>query len=244
VQYAIKDGEIFILEVNPRASRTVPFVAKVIGCPVAKIAARLMAGEKLKEFRLKPAKLRHIGVKEAVFPFARFPGVDTILGPEMRSTGEVMGLDRDHALAFAKSQLGAGTGVPSSGTAFVSVRDSDKPRILDAARTLADLGFRITATSGTQRFLADNGITCSRVNKVLEGRPHVVDLIKNGEVDLVINTTEGAKAIEDSRSLRRAALIGKVPYYTTLAGALAAVRAIAALKAGALEVRPLQAYFS
>jgi len=244
VQYAIKDGEIFILEVNPRASRTVPFVAKVIGRPIAKIAARLMAGEKLKSFGLKPAKLGHIGVKEAVFPFARFPGVDTILGPEMRSTGEVMGLDRDHALAFAKSQLGAGTGVPSSGTAFISVRDGDKPRILAAARQLADLGFRITATSGTQRFLSEKGLSCSRVNKVLEGRPHVVDLIKNGEVDLVINTTEGAKAIEDSRSLRRAALIGKVPYYTTLAGALAAVRAIAALKAGALEVRPLQAYFT
>ncbi len=244
VQYAIKDGEIFILEVNPRASRTVPFVAKVTGRPIAKIAARLMAGEKLKSFALKPVGLRHIGVKEAVFPFARFPGVDTILGPEMRSTGEVMGLDRDHALAFAKSQLGAGTAVPSSGTAFISVRDSDKPRILGAARNLADLGFRIVATSGTQRFLSENGITCSRVNKVLEGRPHVVDLIKNGEVDLVINTTEGAKAIEDLRSLRRAALIGKVPYYTTLAGALAAVRAIAALKAGALEVRPLQAYFT
>jgi carbamoyl-phosphate synthase large subunit len=243
VQYAIKDGEIFILEVNPRASRTVPFVAKVIGRPIAKIAARLMAGEKLKDFKLKPQKLGHIGVKEAVFPFARFPGVDTILGPEMRSTGEVMGLDRDHALAFAKSQLGAGTGIPRSGTAFISLRDSDKPRILAAARTLSRLGFRITATSGTQRFLAENGISCTRVNKVLEGRPHVVDLIKNGEIDLVFNTTEGAKALEDSKSLRRAALLGKVPYYTTLAGALAAVRAIVAYQAGALEVRPLQAYF-
>jgi carbamoyl-phosphate synthase large subunit len=202
-----------------------------------------MAGEKLKDFKLKPQKLGHIGVKEAVFPFARFPGVDTILGPEMRSTGEVMGLDRDHALAFAKSQLGAGTGIPRSGTAFISLRDSDKPRILAAARTLSRLGFRITATSGTQRFLAENGISCTRVNKVLEGRPHVVDLIKNGEIDLVFNTTEGAKALEDSKSLRRAALLGKVPYYTTLAGALAAVRAIVAYQAGALEVRPLQAYF-
>jgi carbamoyl-phosphate synthase large subunit len=203
-----------------------------------------MAGEKLADFKLKAPKLDHIGVKEAVFPFARFPGVDTILGPEMRSTGEVMGLDRDHALAFAKSQLGAGTGVPLIGTAFISVRDSDKSRIVSAARTLADLGFRLTATSGTQRYLAENGIACSRVNKVLEGRPHVVDLIKNGEIDLVFNTTEGAKALEDSKSLRRAALVGKVPYYTTLAGALQAVRAIAALKAGGLEVRPLQAYFN
>jgi carbamoyl-phosphate synthase large subunit len=243
VQYAIKEGEIFILEVNPRASRTVPFVAKVIGRPIAKIAARLMAGEPLAKFKLKPQKLGHIGVKEAVFPFARFPGVDTILGPEMRSTGEAMGLDRDHALAFAKSQLGAGTGVPKSGTAFISVRDSDKPRILPAVRSLAALGFRITATSGTQRYLAEHGIECTRVNKVLEGRPHVVDLIKNGEIDLVFNTTEGAKALEDSKSLRRAALLDHIPYYTTLSGALAAVRAIAAYEAGSLEVRPLQQYF-
>ncbi len=242
VQYAIKDGVIHVLEVNPRASRTVPFVAKVIGEPIAKIAARLMAGEPLASFGLKARKLDHFGVKEAVFPFARFPGVDTVLGPEMRSTGEVMGLDRDYDIAFAKSQLGAGAGMPVSGTAFISVRDSDKPRVLTAAKTLAETGFRITATGGTQRFLAERGIACTKVNKVLEGRPHIVDMIKNGEIHLVINTTEGAQALEDSRSLRRAALLGKVPYYTTLAGALAAARALVAYKAKSLDVSPLQAY--
>ncbi|QPC42438.1 carbamoyl-phosphate synthase large subunit [Kaustia mangrovi] len=242
VQYAIKDGDIYVLEVNPRASRTVPFVAKVIGEPIAKIAARLMAGEPLSGFGLVSRPLKHIGVKEAVFPFARFPGVDTVLGPEMRSTGEVMGLDRDYATAFAKSQLGSGTQVPVSGTAFVSVRESDKPRILDAARTLVGLGFRIIATGGTQRYLSEHGIECTKVNKVLEGRPHIVDAMKNGEVQLVFNTTEGAKALEDSKSIRRTALIHKIPYYTTLSGALAATRAIAAYKAGTLEVTPLQDY--
>jgi len=242
VQYAIKDGQIYVLEVNPRASRTVPFVAKVIGRPIAKIAARVMAGESLASFGLRPEPLGHVGVKEAVFPFARFPGVDTVLGPEMRSTGEVMGLDRDYATAFAKSQLGSGTRVPTSGTVFVSVRDGDKPRIVETMRLLADLGFRIIATAGTGRFLQEHGIACSKINKVLEGRPHIVDAIKNGEVDLVINTTEGAQALGDSRSLRRAALLHKVPYYTTLAGAAAAVQGIKAYSGGALEVRPLQSY--
>jgi carbamoyl-phosphate synthase large subunit len=241
-QYAVKDGDVYVLEVNPRASRTVPFVAKVIGRPFAKIAARIMAGESLESFRLDPPVLNHVGVKEAVFPFARFPGVDTVLGPEMRSTGEVMGIDRDYAIAFAKSQLGAGVGVPVSGTAFVSVRDGDKTRIVPAVRTLIDIGFEIIATSGTQRFLAANGLACSKVNKVLEGRPNVVDLIKNGDVQLVFNTTEGAKALEDSKSLRRAALLAKVPYYTTLTGALAAAQAIAAYRAHSLDVRTLQDY--
>jgi carbamoyl-phosphate synthase large subunit len=243
VQYAIKDDTIYVLEVNPRASRTVPFVAKVIGEPIAKIAARIMAGESLASFGLVRKDLKHIAVKEAVFPFARFPGVDTVLGPEMRSTGEVIGLDRDYAVAFAKSQLGGGTKVPIEGTLFVSVRDEDKPRIMDAVRLLATLGFSILATDGTQRFLAENGVAAKRINKVLEGRPHIVDAIKNGEVHLVFNTTEGAQALTDSRSLRRAALLHKVPYYTTLSGAVAAAQGINAYKGGDLEVRALQSYF-
>jgi carbamoyl-phosphate synthase large subunit len=178
-----------------------------------------------------------------VFPFARFPGVDVLLGPEMRSTGEVMGLDRTFATAFAKSQLGAGVIVPTSGTVFVSVRDDDKPRILEAIRSLHSLGFKIIATSGNQRYLVEEGVPCGKINKVLEGRPHIVDAIKNGEVQLVFNTTEGAQALSDSRSLRRAALLQKVPYYTTLAGAVAAAQGIKAYLEGDLEVRALQSYF-
>ncbi|TYC64709.1 carbamoyl-phosphate synthase large subunit [Stappia sp. BW2] len=243
VQYAIKKGEIFVLEVNPRASRTVPFVAKTIGVPVAKIASRIMAGESLASFGLSEKKLDHIAVKEAVFPFARFPGVDTILGPEMRSTGEVMGLDTAFGKAFAKAQIGSGTGVPDKGTVFVSMRDEDKAGVIDAVRSLEAGGFTIIATGGTQTLLAEKGIAVKKINKVLEGRPHIVDAIKNGEVQLVFNTTEGAQAISDSRSMRRAALLNKVPYYTTLAGSVAAAKGIAAHKAGSLEVRPLQSYF-
>jgi carbamoyl-phosphate synthase large subunit len=243
VQYAIKDKEIYVLEVNPRASRTVPFVAKVIGLPVAKIAARVMAGETLASFKLKPVSFKHTAVKEAVFPFARFPGVDTVLGPEMKSTGEVMGLDRSFDVAFAKSQLGGGTTVPTSGTVFISVRDADKPRVLQSVKTLSQLGFKVIATSGTQRYLAENGVEAAKVNKVLEGRPHIVDAIKNGDVQLVFNTTEGAQALADSRSLRRAALLHKVPYYTTLSGAVAAAQGIKAYLEGELEVHALQSYF-
>lgn len=243
VQYAIQNGVIYVLEVNPRASRTVPFVAKVIGEPIAKIAARIMAGESLASFGLKPASLGHVGVKEAVFPFARFPGVDVLLGPEMRSTGEVIGLDRSFDIAFAKSQLGAGSKVPVKGTVFVSVRDEDKPRIVESVRILADLGFRILATGGTLRLLQDEGIPAAKINKVLEGRPHVVDAIKNGEIQLVFNTTDGPQALADSRSLRRSALLHKVPYYTTLAGAIAAAEGIKAYRSGDLEVRSLQSYF-
>ena len=243
VQYAIKGDEIYVLEVNPRASRTVPFVAKVIGLPIAKIAARVMAGEKLASFNLVQPKLGHIAVKEAVFPFARFPGVDTVLGPEMRSTGEVMGLDTDFGVAFAKSQLGGGTKVPKSGTVFVSLKDGDKIRILPTMKMLVDLGFKIIATSGTQRFLEEHGVPAAKINKVLEGRPHIVDAIKNGGVQLVFNTTEGAQALADSRSLRRAALLQKVPYYTTLSGAIAAAQGIKAYVGGDLTVRPLQGYF-
>jgi carbamoyl-phosphate synthase large subunit len=244
VQFALKDGEIYVLEVNPRASRTVPFVAKVIGLPVAKIAARIMAGAQLADFCLTPKELDHIGVKEAVFPFARFPGVDTVLGPEMRSTGEVIGLDRSFPVAFAKSQLGGGTNVPKTGTVFVSVRDIDKPRVVETARLLVSLGFKVRATGGTARYLENAGVEALRVNKVSEGRPHVVDLIKNGDIQLVLNTTEGAQALADSRSLRRAALLHKVPYYTTLAGAIAAAQGIRAYIAGDLEVRALQDYFN
>ncbi len=243
-QYALKDGEIYVLEVNPRAARTVPFVAKVIGVPIAKIGARIMAGECLAGFGLRPARLDHIGVKELVFPFARFPGVDTVLGPEMRSTGEVIGLDRSFPVAFAKSQLGGGTNVPKTGTVFVSVPDIDKPRVLETIRLLAGLGFKIRATGGTARYLNSEGVMTRRVNKVSEGRPHVVDLIKNREIQLVLNTTEGAQALADSRSLRRAALLHKVPYYTTLAGAIAASQGIRAYLAGDLEVRALQDYFA
>jgi carbamoyl-phosphate synthase large subunit len=244
VQYAIKDGDIYVLEVNPRASRTVPFVAKVIGLPVAKIAARIMAGESLASFKLKPVRYKHRAVKEAVFPFARFPGVDTVLGPEMKSTGEVMGIDASFEIAFAKSQIGGGANLPRSGTVFVSVKDSDKPRILDAVRLLASLGFKTIATSGTQRYLTEHGVETAKVFKVLEGRPHIVDTIKNGGVQLVFNTTEGAAALADSRSLRHAALLHKVPYYTTLSGAVAAAQGIKAYLGGDLEVRALQSYFS
>ena len=243
VQYAIKDGDIYVLEVNPRASRTVPFVAKVIGLPVAKIAARIMAGESLASFGLQPPSFAHKAVKEAVFPFNRFPGVDTLLGPEMKSTGEVMGLDREHHVAFVKSQLGGGSRLPKDGTVFVSVRDADKARILDSVKLLSGLGFRIIATSGTQRFLAEHGVETIRVNKAAEGRPSIVDAIKNGEVQLVFNTTEGATALSDSRSLRQAALLHKVPYYTTLSGAVAAAQGIKAYLGGDLEVHALQSYF-
>ncbi|RJF70766.1 carbamoyl-phosphate synthase large subunit [Rhodopseudomonas palustris] len=244
VQYAIKDGEIYVLEVNPRASRTVPFVAKVIGMPVAKLAARIMAGEKIADLGLEKRMLGHVGVKESVFPFARFPGVDTVLGPEMRSTGEVMGLDRSFEIAFAKSQLGGGTRVPRKGTVFVSVRENDKTRIIDAVKLLHEVGFKVIATSGTQRYLSDHGVPAEKINKVLEGRPHIVDAIMNGEVQLVFNTTEGPQALADSRSLRRAALLHKVPYYTTLSGAVAAAKGIRAYLGGDLEVRTLQSYFS
>ncbi|HZQ14233.1 MAG TPA: carbamoyl-phosphate synthase large subunit [Pseudolabrys sp.] len=243
VQYAIKDGDIYVLEVNPRASRTVPFVAKVIGLPVAKIAARIMAGEKLASFGLKTAHPRHRAVKEAVFPFARFPGVDTVLGPEMKSTGEVMGIDASFEIAFAKSQIGGGTNLPRKGTVFVSVKDEDKPRILPSVKLLTSLGFKCVATSGTQRYLAAHGVEVAKINKVLEGRPNVVDVIKNGGVQLVFNTTEGATALADSRSLRHAALLHKVPYYTTLSGAVAAAQGIKAYLGGDLEVRALQSYY-
>jgi len=242
VQFAIKGREIYVLEVNPRASRTVPFVAKAVGSPIASIAARVMAGESLADFTLVDPNIDHMAVKEAVMPFARFPGVDTILGPEMRSTGEVMGLDRGFARAFLKSQLGAGTPLPGGGTAFISVKDADKDLIVPAARILDRLGFNIIATGGTCDYLRSKGVAVERVNKVYEGRPHIVDRMKDGLVTLVFNTTEGAQAVRDSFSIRATALAMKTPYYTTAAGSLAAARAIENLKEGTLEVAPLQSY--
>ena len=244
VQYAIKDGEVFVLEVNPRASRTVPFVAKATGVPVAKIGARVMAGAKLSEFRLDDdAIARHVAVKEAVFPFNRFPDVDTILGPEMKSTGEVMGLDASFERAFAKAQLGAGVKLPLAGRVFLSVRDADKQAAVGVARRLLDMGFTISATRGTATKLRDAGLEVTVVNKVLEGRPHCVDAIRSGEIQLVINTASGAQSVTDSFDIRRSALTHGLPHYTTIAGARAAAHAIAALKSGTLEVAPLQSYF-
>ena len=244
VQFAVKGGTVFILEVNPRASRTVPFVAKATGTAIAKIAARVMAGEPLASFTLAGPQPSHTAVKEAVFPFARFPGVDILLGPEMRSTGEVMGLDRNFNLAFAKSQLGAGTVLPLSGTVFISVKDRDKPALAVIAQDLHEMGFTLMATEGTAIIFSDAGLPVRRVNKVLEGQPHIVDAMINGEVHLVINTTEGAQTISDSFSLRRTALVNNIPYYTTVAGARAAVAAITALRNGSLEVAPLQSYLT
>ncbi|MEM0976032.1 MAG: carbamoyl-phosphate synthase large subunit [Pseudomonadota bacterium] len=243
VQFAIKDREVFILEVNPRASRTVPFVAKAVGSPVAAIAARVMAGEPLSSFELKNPLPDHFAVKEAVLPFNRFPGVDTLLGPEMRSTGEVMGLDASFERAFLKAQLGAGSPLPSSGTVFISVKEADKSHmIMEAAEILTKHGFKIIATGGTSHWLAQAGIANEKVLKVYEGRPNVLDRLKNGEVDLIFNTTEGAASIEDSRGIRSEALCSKIPYYTTAAASLATAQAIQNKLEGDLSVAPLQIY--
>ena len=241
VQFAIKDGVIFVLEVNPRASRTVPFVAKAVGSPIAKIAARLMAGEKLSAFELKPAEPEHVAVKEAVLPFARFPGVDTLLGPEMRSTGEVMGVDTSFPRAFLKAQMGAGIKLPDHGTAFISIKDADKGALmLEAATVLSSLGFEILATAGTASWLQDNAVKATQVNKVYEGRPNIVDAMKDKRIQIVFNTTEGARSIEDSREIRRVALYDKIPYYTTAAGARAAALAMKNRLEGDLKVTSLQ----
>ena len=251
VQFAVKGSDIYILEVNPRASRTVPFVAKATGVQVAKVAARVMAGEHLKELGLSnhdfdglPESGKHVAVKEAVFPFARFPGVDIVLGPEMKSTGEVMGLDVDFPRAFAKSQMGAGTQLPLQGTAFLSLKDSDKNGALTVANKLIALGFNLVATKGTHALLSERGINVTVINKVLEGRPHCVDAMISGGIQLVINTTEGAQSLKDSYDIRRTALTRQVCHYTTLSGAEAAVDAISALRDGALDVAPLQSYFN
>ncbi|MBC40088.1 MAG: carbamoyl phosphate synthase large subunit [Oceanicaulis sp.] len=242
VQYAVKDGVVYLIEVNPRASRTVPFVAKTIGAPVAKIAAKVMAGAKLTEFDTPSMPTRHIAVKEAVMPFSRFPGVDPILGPEMRSTGEVMGIDERFEAAFAKAELGAGVNLPKSGTVFISLKESDKAMMIESCHRLTSLGFKILATTGTAKTLEDSGVPVQRINKVFEGRPHIVDAIKNGEVQLVFNTTEGQRSMIDSYSIRRTALEMKVPCYTTASASRAAVKSIAAIDAGQLEPRSLQSY--
>ncbi|MEH6772813.1 MAG: carbamoyl-phosphate synthase large subunit, partial [Cereibacter changlensis] len=262
VQFAIKDGEIFVLEVNPRASRTVPFVAKATDSAIASIAARLMAGEPLSNFPLREAYPAGVGpdtdlplanpltladpitpwfsVKESVLPFARFPGVDTLLGPEMRSTGEVMGWDRSFALAFLKAQMGAGTHLPEEGRVFLSVKDADKsPALATAARDLTAMGFELIATRGTAGWLSEQGIAATRVNKVYEGRPNIVDMLKNGEIALVLNTTEGSQAVSDSRDIRAVALYDKIPYFTTAAASIAAVEAMKARGEG-YGVRTLQ----
>ncbi len=243
VQYAIKDDDIYILEVNPRASRTAPFVAKSTGLPIARIAAKVMAGEKLAPMTLPAATPAHMSVKEVVFPFSRFPGVDTVLGPEMRSTGEVMGIDAGFAKARLKSLIAAGAHMPLEGCVFISLKDADKDALAPAAARLLEMGFTIIATRGTAEFFKSRGLDVETVNKVLEGRPHIVDALKNGDVQLVFNTTEGAQAIKDSRSIRTTALAQKIPCITTAAGARAAVRAIEALRAGGVEVAPLQSYF-
>ena len=242
VQFAVLAGDVYVLEVNPRASRTIPFVSKAIGKPLAKIAAKVMTGRTLAELGLVELEPRHVCVKEVVFPFVKFEGVDTILGPEMRSTGEVMGIDADFARAFAKSQLAAGMKLPTTGVAFLSVRELDKPSLVEIARRLTNLSFKLIATHGTAAYLRAAGLACEGINKVLEGRPHCVDAMDNHEIDFVINTTEGVQAIQDSQSLRRAALMNGIAYYTTLRAARAALEAIAIEKRGDMRVQPLQAY--
>ncbi len=243
IQFAVKDGEVYLIEVNPRASRTVPFVAKAIGQPVAKIAARVMAGEKLATFPPFKRDLPYMAVKEAVFPFARFPGADPVLSPEMKSTGEVMGIDASFEAAFLKSQLGAGMVPPQSGTVFVSVKNTDKAVIVAGVRRLIEHGFRVIATGGTQSYLAEQGLAVERVNKVAEGQPHIVDRIIDGDIALIFNTTEGWQSLSDSKSIRQAALANKVPYYTTAAGSVAAAMAISAIRPDQLEVRSMQDYY-
>jgi carbamoyl-phosphate synthase large subunit len=263
VQFAIKDGEIYVLEVNPRASRTVPFVAKATDSAIASIAARLMAGEPLSNFPQRPPYPAGVGpdtplplmdpmtladpltpwfsVKEAVMPFNRFPGVDPLLGPEMRSTGEVMGWDRTFPLAFLKAQMGAGMTLPESGRVFVSIKDADKTKALaEAARGLVGLGFEIVATRGTVAWLAEAGVPSELVNKVYEGRPNIVDRLKNDEIALVMNTTEGTQAVEDSRDIRAVALSDKIPYFTTAAASISAVAAMQSRAEGEIGVRTLQ----
>ncbi|NJC06025.1 carbamoyl-phosphate synthase large subunit [Sphingomonas kaistensis] len=244
VQYAVKDGELYLIEVNPRASRTVPFTAKAIGIPIAKIAARVMAGELLKDLPVIDRAIGHVAVKESVFPFARFPGTDPVLGPEMKSTGEVMGIADDFEMAFAKSQIGAGTVMPAGGTLFVSVKDSDKEGIVPAVEAMLELGFEVIATGGTHDHLAARGLPVTRVNKVAQGRPHIVDRIVDDGVQIVFNTTEGWQSLKDSQSIRATALNRKVPYVTTVAAAQAMARAIRASKGRSLEVRSLQTYYS
>ena len=243
IQFAVQSDKIFILEVNPRGSRTIPFVAKATGIPLVKLASQIMIGRKLSDFKVSRHKSKHISVKEAVFPFARFPGTDVILGPEMKSTGEVMGIGSTFGEAFAKSQLGANITLPQQGQVFISIKDDDKKNIIPIAQNLQSLGFKICATSGTAKTLNDNKINTKYVKKVIEGRPNAVDAMLSKEIQLVINTAEGTNSIKDSFSLRQTALLNKIPYYTTLQGAKAATLAIRSIKNKHLKVKSLQSYF-
>ena len=240
IQFAVKNEDIYVLEANPRASRTVPFISKAIGVPIARIAARIMAGEKLKKFNLEKRISNIFAVKEAVFPFNKFPNVDVLLGPEMKSTGEVMGIDENFGLSFAKSQMAAGNDLPIAGTAFISVKDKDKKNALNFAKKLKELNFKLCATSGTAKYLNTNGINCKKINKVREGSPHIVESLNAKNIELVINTTEGSKSISDSYSLRRSALVNKIPYCTSLAAANACVEAINSLKNKKITVKAIQ----
>jgi carbamoyl-phosphate synthase large subunit len=243
IQFAVKNEEIFVLEVNPRASRTAPFVSKATGVPLPRLATKVIMGERLKDLGLTHEVIpSHVSVKESVFPFARFPGVDALLGPEMKSTGEVMGIDESFGLAFAKAQLAAGQRLPLSGTVFISLKDEDKMNLLNTVFLLNDLGFKIVATGGTSTFITHHGIPNQRVNKVRESRPHIVDMIKNGEIDLIINTTSDKKAITESFSIRRAAITFDIPYTTTVAGAKATALGIKSMCQGELKVKSLQEY--
>ena len=244
IQFAIKDNELYILEVNPRGSRTIPFVAKATGLPLVKIAAQIMVGKKLKAFDIKNKQHNHVSVKEAVFPFARFPGTDIILGPEMKSTGEVMGIGENFEIAFYKSQIGANVSLPDSGNVFISVKNEDKSEIILFSKILLELGFKIIATSGTSKTLEENNIPSKKIKKVYEGRPNIVDLMLSGEINLVINTVEGVKSIEDSFSLRQTALLNNIPYYTTIQGANAVILAIKNAINKKMSVKSLQSYFS
>ena len=244
VQFAIKDDRIFLLEVNPRASRTVPFVAKVTGIPLAKLAARIMTGETLANLKITPPQQDYVAVKEAVFPFSRFHGVDVVLGPEMKSTGEVMGIGADFAHAFTKSQIGAGIMLPLEGSVFVSVKDEDKAAMIPICRDLSEMGFHIIATSGTAEALNKGGLKAESVNKVMQGRPHVVDYMLDGKIDLVFNTVFGGAALRDSFSLRQTAVTNSIPYYTTVAEAKAALIALRTNRNGTLGVRSLQSYLA
>jgi carbamoyl-phosphate synthase large subunit len=243
VQYAIKNDIVYILEVNPRASRTVPFVSKATGISWAKIAAKLMVGKTLPELGItREVEIDHVAVKEAVLPFKRFYGVDTVLGPEMKSTGEVMGIDADFGMAFAKSQMAAGQTLPLKGTVFISVMNKDKRHVVFIAKKLVDLGFQIVATTGTARVLAKNGIPVKTVHKVDEGRPHIVDLIKNGKIHLIINTPSGKKPKADEISIRSEAVVHDIPCITTISGASAAVNGIESMVRGGISVQPIQEY--
>ena len=243
IQFAVQNNDIYIIEANPRASRTVPFVAKATGIPIAKIAALIMLGKKLKDFMLKKNNFKHIAVKESVFPFSQFDGSDIILGPEMKSTGEAMGIDYNFGKAFAKSQLSAGVNLPLKGNLFVSVKNADKHFVYEHVKNLKNHGFKISATKGTANFLKEKNIDCVSIKKVKEGKPNIVKFINEKKINLIFNTTEGSQAIKDSFTLRRAAIYNKIPYYTTMAGAKAAVEAIKELSKKNLKISSLQKYF-